>query len=65
MDFIARMTTRGRVTLPKAFRDTMKIEPGDRVVFHVEGPEVVLERVPPGGEPFAAAEAPPPTRLAP
>ena len=29
----ARMSTRGRVTIPKELRDELGLQPGDRVVF--------------------------------
>lgn len=40
----AKMTTRGRVTVPREIRERLGLRPGDRVEFRVtEGGEVVVE----------------------
>ena len=46
MDVLARVTTRGRVTLPKELRAALKIEPGDAVRLWHEAGELFLERIP-------------------
>ncbi len=46
MDAVARMTSKGQVTVPKVVRDALGIEAGDEVVFRVEGNRAVLARTP-------------------
>ena len=46
MDVHAKMTSKGQVTVPKAVRDALGIQSGDRVVFRVEGERAVLARTP-------------------
>lgn len=40
----ARLTTRGRVTLPKPVRDALGLRAGDEVVFSVEGRRAILAK---------------------
>jgi antitoxin PrlF len=40
----ARMTSRGRVTLPKAVRDSLGLHPGDEVIFRLEDGRVSVAR---------------------
>jgi antitoxin PrlF len=44
MEVSARVTSKGQITLPKAVRDALSIEEGDRVVFRVEGGRAMLAR---------------------
>jgi len=46
VDVIAKVTSKGQVTVPKAVRDALGIEEGDQVVFRVEGDRAVLARTP-------------------
>jgi len=46
MEISARMTSKGQITLPKAVRDALALEAGDRVVFRVEGGRALLARTP-------------------
>jgi antitoxin PrlF len=46
VDVAARLTTKGRITLPKVVRDALGIKEGDAVVFRVEGNRAVLARTP-------------------
>lgn len=46
MDAVARVTTRGRVTVPRIVRDALRIRAGDRVVFRIEGQQAILTRTP-------------------
>jgi antitoxin PrlF len=46
MDAAAKVTSKGQVTLPKAVREALGIESGDKVVFRVEGGRAVLARTP-------------------
>jgi AbrB family looped-hinge helix DNA binding protein len=38
----ARLTSRGRVTIPKKIREHLRLKPGDRVVFVLREREVVI-----------------------
>lgn len=44
----AALTTKGQATIPKAVRDHLHLEPGDRVKFflHPDGSVVILPKVP-------------------
>lgn len=46
MDAVARVDTRGRVTLPRAVRDALRIRAGDEVLFRIEGQRATLTRAP-------------------
>lgn len=46
MDAHARLTSKGRLTVPKAVREALELQLGDNVLFRVEGPVVVLTRLP-------------------
>jgi antitoxin PrlF len=46
VDSAARVTAKGQVTVPKAVRDALGIEPGDALLFRVEGSRAVLARTP-------------------
>ena len=46
MDALARVTSKGQVTVPKVVRDALGIKEGDEVVFRVEGTRAVLARTP-------------------
>ena len=32
----SRMTSKGQITVPKAIRDALGVEPGDRIAFRIE-----------------------------
>jgi len=44
MDVSAKLTSKGQITLPKAVRDLLALEPGDEVLFRVAGDRAVLAR---------------------
>jgi len=44
MDVAARLTSKGQITIPKTVRDTLELEPGDQVVFRLEGGRAILAR---------------------
>ena len=46
-----RLSTRGRVTLPKALRDRLGLRPGMKLMWEVADGQAVARIVPKGGEP--------------
>lgn len=44
MDVAAKLTSKGQITVPKAVRDSLELEPGDQVLFRVEGGRAMLAR---------------------
>lgn len=44
MEVTARLSSKGQVTVPRAVRDALALEEGDRLVFRVEGDHAVLAR---------------------
>ena len=43
-DATSRLSSNGRVTIPKEMRDALGLQPGDEVVMRVDGSRVVLAR---------------------
>lgn len=46
MDVSATVTAKGQVTIPKAVRDALGLQEGDRVLFRVVDGRAVLARTP-------------------
>jgi antitoxin PrlF len=46
VDVMARMSSKGQLTVPKAVRDALELHEGDHVVFRVEGDRAALARTP-------------------
>lgn len=46
MDAVAKVTSKGQVTVPRAVRDALGINEGDELLFRVEGNRAVLARTP-------------------
>ncbi len=46
MDVMAKLSSKGQVTVPKAVRDALDLHEGDQVVFRVEGKRATLGRTP-------------------
>jgi AbrB family looped-hinge helix DNA binding protein len=44
MDAVARVTSKGQVTVPKSVREALDLEEGDSLVFHVEGKRAVVSK---------------------
>lgn len=44
MEVSARLSSKGQLTVPRAVRDALSLEEGDRLVFRVEGDHAVLAR---------------------
>ena len=58
MDVSARVTSKGQVTIPKAVREALALETGDRVVFRMEQHRAIIARIPDLLEMAGAAEVP-------
>ena len=43
---LARVTSKGQVTVPKAVRDALGVQDGDSLLFRIEGEHAVVVRVP-------------------
>jgi antitoxin PrlF len=41
---LATITSKGQTTIPKEFRDRMKLGPRERVAFELRGDELVIRR---------------------
>ena len=48
------ITSKGQTTLPKAVREALAVQPGDRVRYIVHGDEVRIRKVKPIGRLFGA-----------
>lgn len=46
MDVRAKMTSRGRVTIPKTVRDALDLHEGDELLFRVEKSRAVVAKTP-------------------
>ena len=44
MEISARLSSKGQVTVPRAVRDALSLEEGDRLIFRVEGDHAILAR---------------------
>jgi len=44
MEVSAKLSSKGQVTVPRAVREALALEEGDRLVFRVEGDHAVLAR---------------------
>ena len=62
MDVIARMTSKGQLTVPKPVREALGLEPGDRIHFRVHADRAVLAKLPDFLELAGSLETPPEVR---
>lgn len=46
MEISARLSSKGQVTVPRAVREALALEEGDRLVFRVVGDHAVMARTP-------------------
>lgn len=46
MEVTARLSSKGQITVPRAVREALSLEEGDRLVFRVEGDHAVVARTP-------------------
>ena len=44
MEVSARLSSKGQVTVPRAVREALSLEEGDRLIFRVEGDRAILAR---------------------
>lgn len=44
MDASSRLTSKGQLTVPKSVRDVLELEPGDELIFRVEGDRATLSK---------------------
>jgi len=56
MKTTAQMDQAGRLVVPKAFRDALRLRPGDRLRVRTEGDSLVLEPEPVFAETIQAAD---------
>jgi antitoxin PrlF len=57
MQHVSRLSTKGQVTIPVDLRKAIGIEPGDMVVYELQGKSVKLKRVDPFDAAYHAAVA--------
>lgn len=46
MDALARLTSKGQVTIPKMVRDALELHEGDEIVFRVERKRAIVAKTP-------------------
>ncbi|MEX2446858.1 MAG: AbrB/MazE/SpoVT family DNA-binding domain-containing protein [Dehalococcoidia bacterium] len=46
MEIAARITSKGQITVPRAVREALSLQEGDRIIFRVEGGRAVMARTP-------------------
>mgnify|MGYP001627510352 CR=1 FL=1 len=46
MEITATLTSKGQITVPRAVREALALEAGDRVIFRVEGDRAIIARTP-------------------
>jgi antitoxin PrlF len=44
MDALARLTSKGQVTIPKVVRDALELHEGDEIVFRVERKRAIVAK---------------------
>jgi AbrB family looped-hinge helix DNA binding protein len=44
VDVAAKLTSKGQITVPKSVRDSLGLEPGDQVLFRLDGGRAILAR---------------------
>jgi len=52
---LAKISTRGRTTIPKTIREAAGLREGDVTAFEIDGGRLVLHTVVPGGDEFLMA----------
>lgn len=46
MEAVARVSSKGRITIPRAVREALGLKQGDTVLFRVDGQRTTMKRVP-------------------
>ena len=46
MDVLARITSKGQITIPKTVRDALELHEGDEVMFRVERKRAIVAKTP-------------------
>lgn len=46
MEVTARLSSKGQITVPRAVREALSLQEGDRLVFRVEGDHAIVARTP-------------------
>jgi antitoxin PrlF len=49
---LGRITAKAQITIPRAVRLALGLEPGDDVVWDIDGDQVVVTRAQPAADPF-------------
>lgn len=49
---VAKITSKGQMTIPKAARDAVRLAEGDLVVVEVEGDRLILRKLVAGRDPY-------------
>lgn len=49
---IGKLTAKAQTTIPRAVRLALGLQPGDEVVWEIEGDQVILSRARPPADPF-------------
>ncbi len=55
MTYVVKITTKGRITIPKAVREKLDLEPGDRFRFGTDGGWITISKI---GETVRSPSAP-------
>lgn len=46
MDAVAKITSKGQLTIPKSVRDALELHAGDSVVMALDNGQVILRKIP-------------------
>lgn len=55
---VSRLTTKSQTTIPQPVRAALRLNPGDSIVYEIDGDRVIVSRVSPGlrEDPFVTFE---------
>ena len=51
----AKITSKGQMTVPKKVREAARLKTGDVVAFDVEGDQIFMRKLTPGGDEYVKA----------
>ena len=43
--YVGKMSKKGQIVIPKEIREKFKIQPGDAVIFSVQGNKIIIEKI--------------------